>query len=181
MMVEIGGVVPRRNTRFFAFTSCSRSAAAIQIFTLCPTCCAAFSENNFGVVDLLGNNVSLSSLDRISSPCTCNLAASSQTSSLFRLLIAALLDKFTRSNHTPRMLFQGCCRTINQGRVSGLDLMSESNSIRARLMSPISSFSLNDLTINVRYPFGSMDVAEPDIEAVPETWTTRLKPRQEEK
>lgn len=53
----------------------------------------------------------------------------------------------------------------------GLDLTRESKSIRARLISPISaSLLICTLSREVKYPFGSTDVASPEAVEVPETY-----------
>lgn len=62
---------------------------------------------------------------------------------------------------------------IQPGACLGFDLTSESNSMRARLMSPISASVLRTtLLSDVRYPLGSTEVAEPDVVAVPEIYDT---------
>ena len=53
---------------------------------------------------------------------------------------------------------------IQPGACFGLDLTNESNSILARLMSPISASDLMiTLSSEVRYPLGSTDVDDPEI------------------
>ena len=60
---------------------------------------------------------------------------------------------------------------IHPGACFGFDLTSESKSIRALLISPISASDLiATLSRDVRYPLGSTDVAIP--EATPDTWSS---------
>ena len=163
------GLLPRRNTRFFAFVSCSRSAAASQIFTLCPTCCTALARMTFASSFCYVNDMSTFQTDGLSNLRTCNLAASSQTSSLFWHCSQPCLISLRAATIRPACSSRAAA-AIQPGACFGLDLMSESNNMRARLISPISaSVLITWLSKEVRYPFGSMDVAEPDAVALPET------------
>jgi len=149
--------------------SCSRSAAASQTFTLCPTCCAALARMTFASSFCYDSNMSYLQVHRVSNPHTCNLAASSQTSSLFGHCSQPCLISLRAATIRPACSSRAAA-AIHPGACFGFDLMSESNSMRARLISPISaSVLMTWLSNDVRYPFGSMDVAEPDAVAVPET------------
>ena len=60
---------------------------------------------------------------------------------------------------------------IHPGACFGLDLTRESNSILARLISPISASDLRmTLSREVRYPLGSTEVDVPFVVVVPEIW-----------
>ena len=138
---KVGKVAPRRNTRFFAFVSCSRSEAASQIFTLCPTCCAALARIIFASSLCCGDGVSSFQLNKVLSSRTCNLAASSQTSSLFGHCSQPCLISLRAATIRPACSSRAAA-AIHPGACFGLDLIRESNSIRARLMSPISASDL---------------------------------------
>lgn len=61
---------------------------------------------------------------------------------------------------------------IQPGACFGFDFTNESNSIRARLISPISASDLiMTLSREVRYPFGSTDVENPELVAVPDIYS----------
>ena len=65
---------------------------------------------------------------------------------------------------------------IQPGACFGFDLTSESKSILARLMSPISASDLSTTLLrSVRYPLGSIDEEEPEMEEVPEILNSKLR------
>ena len=99
---------------------------------------------------------------------TCSLAASNQTSSLFGHCSHPALMIFLAATILPACSSKQAA-AIHPGECFGFDLTSESKSIRARLMSPISASDLRTtLSREVRYPLGSTEVAEPDVVEVPD-------------
>jgi hypothetical protein len=64
---------------------------------------------------------------------------------------------------------------IHPGPCFGFDLTSESKSMRARLMSPISASDfVMTLLREVRYPLGSTEVADPEDVVVPDIYTETI-------
>ena len=99
---------------------------------------------------------------------TCNLAASSQTSSLFGHCSQPCLIIFRAATILPACSSKQAA-AIHPGACFGLDLTNESKSIRARLISPISASDfMTTLSREVRYPLGSTDVDVPEEVDVPE-------------
>jgi hypothetical protein len=66
-------------------------------------------------------------------------------------------------------------KAIQPGACLGFDFTRESKSIRARLMSPISASLLRTvLCRDVKYPFGSMDVDNPEVFELLETYDNKV-------
>ncbi len=90
---------------------------------------------------------------------TCNLAASSHTSSLFGQFSQPCFMSFRAATILPACSSKRAA-AIHPGSCFGFDLMRESNNNLARLIPPISASDLMmTLSSDVRYPFGSTDVA----------------------
>src|SRR5882762_3931093 len=99
---------------------------------------------------------------------TCNLAASSQTSSLFGHCSHPALMSLRAATIRPACSSRQAA-AIHPGPCFGFDFTNESKSMRARLMSPISASDLvTTLLSEVRYPLGSTEVADPEDVVVPD-------------
>lgn len=115
---------PFRNTRFLALTSCSKSAAAIQIFTLWPTCCTAFASITFASSLLCEITYSQRRRQVPGTKMNTYMEPSSFEPHILALwtLLTTHLDDFPRSNHPTRVLFKtrGCNPARSMLRI-GLD------------------------------------------------------------